>query len=49
MKSFAIIGIGNFGRSVATTLCKLGHEVLAMDISEDRYATSRTTLPLRCR
>lgn len=36
MKSFAIIGIGNFGRSVATTLCKLGHEVLAMDISEDR-------------
>ena len=36
MKSFAIIGIGNFGRSVETTLCKLGHEVLAMDISEDR-------------
>ena len=36
MKSFAIIGIGTFGRSVATTLCKLGHEVLAMDISEDR-------------
>ena len=36
MKSFASRGIGNFGRSAATPRCKLGHEVLAMDISEDR-------------
>lgn len=33
-KSFAVIGIGRFGTSVATTLCALGHEVLAIDISQ---------------
>lgn len=34
MKSFAIIGLGRFGFSLATTLCKLGHEVLAVDMDE---------------
>ncbi|MBQ2661940.1 MAG: TrkA family potassium uptake protein [Clostridia bacterium] len=34
MKSFAVIGLGRFGYSLATTLCKLGHEVLAVDIDE---------------
>ena len=33
MKSFAIIGCGRFGQSVAKTLHKLGHEVLAIDKS----------------
>lgn len=35
MKSFAVIGCGRFGGSVARTLHGLGHEVLAIDLSED--------------
>ena len=38
-KSFAVIGIGRFGASVAQTLCTLGHEVLAIDRDETRIAT----------
>ena len=37
-KSFAVIGIGRFGASVAQTLCTLGHEVLAIDRDETRIA-----------
>lgn len=33
MKSFVVIGCGRFGQSVAKTLHKLGHEVLAIDKS----------------
>lgn len=36
MKSFAIIGIGRFGESVAKTLMELGNEVLAIDKSPER-------------
>lgn len=35
MKSFVIIGCGRFGQSVARTLYKLGHEVLAIDKSQE--------------
>ena len=35
MKSFAVIGCGRFGSTVARTLFNLGNEVLAIDISED--------------
>jgi trk system potassium uptake protein TrkA len=35
-KSFVVIGIGRFGGILATTLHKLGHEVLAIDVSEER-------------
>ena len=35
MKTFLVIGLGRFGRAVATELCELGNEVLAMDISEE--------------
>ncbi len=35
MAEFAIIGLGRFGSSVARTLYDLGHNVLAMDKSED--------------
>lgn len=35
MKTFLVIGLGRFGTSVATELCSLGNEVLAMDIHED--------------
>ena len=37
-KSFAVIGIGRFGASVAQTLCTLGHEVLAIYLDETRIA-----------
>lgn len=33
-KQFAIIGLGRFGTSVALTLSALGHDVLAVDVSE---------------
>lgn len=35
MKSFLVIGLGRFGRPLAIELCRLGHEVLAMDLRED--------------
>lgn len=35
MSEFAVIGIGRFGHSVATTLHQLGHRVLAIDKNED--------------
>ena len=34
-KQFLVIGLGRFGTSVAVNLAKLGHEVLAVDSSED--------------
>lgn len=37
-KTFAVIGLGRFGTSVAQTLCALGHEVLAVDRDEARVA-----------
>ncbi len=36
MKSFAVIGCGRFGSSIARTLYNLGNEVMAIDISEER-------------
>lgn len=35
-KSIAIFGIGRFGISLAKTLCHLGHQVLAVDVDEER-------------
>ncbi len=35
MKSYVVIGLGRFGSELAIQLCKLGAEVLAMDIRED--------------
>lgn len=34
MQSFAVLGLGRFGQSVAKTLHELGHEVLAIDENE---------------
>ena len=36
MKTFVVIGLGQFGTAVATELSALGHEVLAMDTQEER-------------
>ena len=35
MKTFVVIGLGRFGTAVATELSDLGHEVLAVDQSEE--------------
>lgn len=45
MKQFIIIGIGKFGESIATNLCKMGHDVLAVDIDEERvqYIANKVT------
>ena len=36
MKTFAVIGLGRFGTAIARELSALGHEVLAMDVAEDK-------------
>ncbi|KZL93662.1 potassium channel family protein [Clostridium magnum] len=35
-KQFVVIGLGRFGTSVAETLYKLGHDVLAVDANEEK-------------
>jgi trk system potassium uptake protein TrkA len=35
-KSFAVLGLGRFGMSVANTLAERGYDVLAVDIREER-------------
>lgn len=35
MKSYVVVGLGRFGAEVAVALCRLGCEVLAMDISSE--------------
>ena len=35
-KQFVIIGLGRFGSSIAKTVYNLGHDVLAIDTSEDK-------------
>lgn len=44
-QKFAIIGLGNFGGTVATELVRLGHEVLGVDVnprSVDKFADKLT-------
>lgn len=36
MKSILIIGLGRFGRHVAMTLSDMGHQIMAVDIREER-------------
>ena len=35
-KQFAVIGIGRFGESLINELCRLGYEVLAIDVNGER-------------
>lgn len=37
-KQYIIFGMGRFGTALARKLCELGHEVLAVDSSEERVA-----------
>lgn len=36
MKSILLIGLGRFGKHIAMELNDLGHEVMAVDASEER-------------
>ena len=36
MKNILLIGLGRFGKHIALQLSKLGHEVMAVDINEER-------------
>ena len=38
MKTILLIGIGNFGKHIALELNRLGHEIMAIDQSEERVA-----------
>ena len=40
MKNILLIGLGRFGRHIALQLNKLGHEVMAVDINEERVNES---------
>lgn len=35
-KQFAVIGIGRFGENLIRELCRMGYEVLAIDVDEER-------------
>ena len=37
-KSYAVFGLGEFGRSVALELVSAGAEVMVLDIDEDRVS-----------
>lgn len=36
MKTFVVIGLGRFGTAIARELSALGHEVLAIDLAEEK-------------
>ena len=36
MKNILLVGVGRFGRHIAVQLTQLGHQVMAVDTSEDR-------------
>ena len=46
MKNILLIGLGRFGRHIALQLSKLGHEVMAVDINEERVNESLPILSL---
>ena len=41
-RQFAVIGLGRFGRSVCSTLHRLGYQVLATDVDEKRVSDALT-------
>ena len=45
MKSIVVIGLGRFGRHMAQKLIETGHEVLAVDISEERADAAVGLIP----
>ena len=44
MKNILLIGLGRFGKHIAMQLNQMGHEIMAVDINEERV---NKVLPLR--
>jgi trk system potassium uptake protein TrkA len=44
MKQFAVIGLGNFGYHLATTLCAKGHEIMAIDADPQKVQAIRDSV-----
>ena len=36
-KQFVVIGLGRFGESLARTVYNLGHDVLVIDMDEEKF------------
>ena len=36
MKNILLIGLGRFGKNIAMQLSQMGHEIMAVDINEER-------------
>ena len=45
MKNILIIGLGRFGRHCARKLNEMGHQVMAVDVREDRVDADRQQHP----
>lgn len=46
-KQYAVLGLGSFGWSVATTLETMGCDVLAVDESYEKFRKYRNRLPMQ--
>ena len=44
-QAFAVIGLGRFGATLATTLIELGHDVIGIDRDEDRVRSLADSIP----
>ena len=40
MKNILIIGLGRFGKHIAMQLNQMGHEIMAVDLNEERVEIS---------
>ena len=41
MKNILLIGLGRFGKHIAMQLNQMGHEIMAVDINEERDVYKR--------
>ena len=47
MKNILLIGLGRFGRHIARQLNQMGHEIMAVDINEERVNKFFLLSPMR--
>lgn len=46
MKNILLIGLGRFGKHIAMQLNEMGHEIMAVDINEERVNRILPLLPM---
>ena len=46
MKNILLIGLGRFGKHIAMQLNEMGHEIMAVDINEERVNRILLLLPM---